>query len=451
MIENSLLTILVSGAVGFVLAWLLNQRKRLDSAERIATAEADATNESSQRKALEEDLETANEQLRELDRRLAVAGERVTRSDQLIEEQKLFVQSAQKELEATFQSLASKALKGTSEQFLTLAEQKFATSRVQAVADLEERKTAIATLLGPFRETLKNLDSKTSEIEKERTRAYSRIDEQIRALAEATSGLQDRTVSLTTALKGGTQVRGRWGEIALKNIAELAGMTEHCDFEEQRSIGDGKRPDMTVKLPGGRHIVIDAKAPLSGFLEASEASTEADRGIALQRHVKALKSHIKELSSRNYESILESSVDLVVLFLPGDAFLSAAAGIDPDLQVEALRSKVLIATPTTLVALLRTVAIYWQQRSLAENAEEIAKTASLLYERASKFEEELSKVGKGLGTAVDAYNRAVGSFERRLIPMGNRLEQMKVTEQSKRGLRTPEPVESLPRPPRSKS
>jgi DNA recombination protein RmuC len=208
---------------------------------------------------------------------------------------------------------------------------------------------------------------------------------------------------------------------------------------------------MTVKLPGGRHIVIDAKAPLSGFLEANEASNEADRGVALQRHVKALRSHIKELAGRDYESTLESSVDLVVLFLPGDPFLSAASGIDPNLQVDALRSKVLIATPTTLVALLRTVAIYWQQRSLAENAEEIAKTANLLYERAAKFGEELSGIGKGLASAVDGYNRAVGSFERRLIPMGNRLEQMKVTAQSKRELTNPEPVNGLPRPPRTKS
>ncbi|MEE8368902.1 MAG: DNA recombination protein RmuC [Thermoanaerobaculia bacterium] len=426
MNENSLLIILAGAAFGIVLGWL---------GKGLATANS---------------LATANDQLRELDRQLAVAGERVNRSDQLIEEQKLFIESAKKDLEATFQSLASKALKGTSEQFLTLAEQKFAASQVQAVADLEERKTAIATLLSPFREILKNLDTKTTAIEKERTRAYSRIDEQIRALAEATSGLQERTISLTTALKGGTHVRGRWGEIALKNIAELAGMTEHCDFEEQPTIGDGKRPDMTVKLPGGRHIVIDAKAPLSAFLEANDAATEADRKAALQRHVKALKTHIKDLSGRNYESTLESSVDLVVMFLPGDPFLSAAASIDPDLQVEALRSKVLIATPTTLIALLRTVAIYWQQRSLAENAEEIAKTATLLYERAAKFEEELSRVGKGLGIAVDAYNRAVGSFEKRLIPMGNRLEQMKVTAQSKRELQTPEPVEGMPRLPRSK-
>ena len=222
-------------------------------------------------------------------------------------------------------------------------------------------------------------------------------------------------------------------------------MTEHCDFDVQTTLTDGSRPDMTVYLPGGRQIAVDAKAPLTAYLEATDAATEAAKQDALGRHVRDLRSHIRQLASREYASALEGDIDLVVMFLPGDPFLGAAFSTDPELQVEALRSKVLIATPTTLVALLRTVAIYWQQQALAENAETIAVSARELYERAAKFGDELSGVGKGLKAALEAYNRAVGSFDRRLLPMGRKLEEMKIAEQSRRRLESPEEIEESPR------
>ncbi len=205
-------------------------------------------------------------------------------------------------------------------------------------------------------------------------------------------------------------------------------MTEHCDFEEQETVSSGGRPDMTVRLPGGRFIAVDSKVPLSAYLEAAEAADDAARNAALDRHVAALKAHVKALAGREYARELKGDVDLVVLFLPGDPFLSAAFSRSPDLQVEALRSKVLLATPTTLVALLRTVAIYWQQRALAENAELIASAARELYERTAVFAEHLGKVGRGLGTAVDAYNSAVGSFEKRVVPTGEKLKELKAVE-----------------------
>jgi DNA recombination protein RmuC len=222
-------------------------------------------------------------------------------------------------------------------------------------------------------------------------------------------------------------------------------MTEHCDFEEQTAIAEGKRPDMTVNLPGERKIAVDAKAPLTDFLAAAEATDEKQRNAALDRHVKALRTHVKALAGRDYAEALGSDLDLVVMFLPGEQFLSAAFAQDPDLQVEALRSKVLIATPTTLVALLRTVAIYWQQKSLAANAEAIATVARDLYQRAAKFGDDLERLGKGLGAALRAYNDAVGSFDRRLMPMGRRLEELKVSEQTKRDLAAPQPIEEEPR------
>jgi DNA recombination protein RmuC len=402
------------------------QHREIEATQRTSAAEATAQSERVRRAGIEKELEEAQQTLRDLDREVAVAREREEKAQELIAELKSFAEHSKKELQDSFEALAAAALKGSSEQFLALA------------------KKAIETLLQPLKETLQKLDSKTQEIEKSRVDAYSRLDKQVEMLAAATSVLQEKTTSLASALKG-SQVRGRWGEIALRNVAELAGMTAHCDFEEQTTVGDGKRPDMTVNLPGDRVIAIDAKAPLSAYLEATETDDETVRQTALDRHVKALKGHIRTLAGRNYAEALSAEVDLVVMFLPGDPFLSAAFAKDPDLQVEALRSKVLLATPTTLVALLRTVAIYWQQRSLAENAETIAASARELYDRAAKFSEDLARIGKGLGTALQAYNSAVGSFDRRLMPMSRQLEEMKVSEQSKRKLEPPEPVDDEPR------
>ena len=314
-----------------------------------------------------------------------------------LDAQRRFVDESRSQLEATFKALASDALDGSTKRFLELAEQRWKTTREEAASDLEKRRQAIETLLAPLKETLKNLDQKTGEIEKARRGAYDALKQDLAHLHETTRTLQDRTTTLASALRG-SQVRGRWGEIALRNIAELAGMSEHCDFTEQTTVGDGKRPDMVVKLPEGRLIAVDSKVPLAGYLKSIEATDEAARQAGLKEHVQAVRQHIRTLAGRDYAADLEGDVDLVVLFLPGDPFLAAAFSEDPDLQVEALRSKVLLATPTTLVALLRTVAIYHQQRALADNAREIADTARDLYERAAKFGEDLAKTGKGHGT-----------------------------------------------------
>jgi DNA recombination protein RmuC len=309
---------------------------------------------------------------------------------------------------------------------------------------LEERRTAIEAILSPLKETLGKLEARTGEIEKAREGAFRGLEQQLEWLKAATVSLEEKTTSLTSALRGsGTQ--GRWGEIALHNIVEMAGMTEHVDFVEQTDVGGGKRPDMVVRLPGERFIAVDAKVPFNAYLDAVNASTDAARAEALDRHLQALRGHVQTLASRDYASLVPGDVDLVVLFLPGDPFLAAAFERDPNIQVEALRSKVLIATPTTLVALLRTVAIYWQQRSMAENAREIAEVAQELFDRASTFGDHLSRVGKGLRSAVEAFNQAAGSFERRLLPMGRQLSDMKVTEQAKRQLEAPIPIEELPR------
>ncbi len=428
-------------AVGIVLGWLVaavRERGRTTAAESRAAAAIERRTE------LEAEVGRLAEARAELERKVAGAEVEIRRTNEQLEAQRRFVDESRTQLQDAFKALASDALEGSTRQFLKLAEQRWETTREAAAGELEKRKAAIEKLLEPLKITLKSLDDKTGAMEKERRGAYDALKEHLASLQNATTSLQERTTSLDSALRG-TQVRGRWGEIALRNIAELAGMSEHCDFAEQTTVGDGKRPDMVVKLPEGRLIAIDSKVPLSGYLKAVEAVDDATRAAGLREHVQAVRAHIRTLAARDYAAELEGDVDLVVLFLPGDAFLAAAFGEEPDLQVEALRSRVLVATPTTLVALLRTVAIYHQQRALADNAREIAETARELYDRAAKIGDDLGRAGRGLKTAVDAFNAAVGSYERRFLPMGQKLESLKVTEQSRRELAAPDPVPVTPR------
>jgi DNA recombination protein RmuC len=433
----TLTTLVIGGGLGWVLA-SLRERARTAAAESRAAAEAERRNE------LETEVDELTATRAGLERSIAAAEVEIRTAGKQLEAQRNFVEESRKQLEDAFKALAADALEGSSRQFLKLAEQRWKTTREEAAGELEKRKAAIETLLEPLKLTLKNLDEKTGAMEKERRGAYDALKENLTLLQGATASLQERTTSLDSALRG-TQVRGRWGEIALKNIAELAGMSEHCDFSEQATVGDGKRPDMVVKLPEGRLIAIDSKVPLSGYLKAVEAVDESTREAGLREHVQSVRGHIRTLAGRDYAAELEGDVDLVVLFLPGDAFLAAAFGEDPDLQVEALRSRVLVATPTTLVALLRTVAIYHQQRALADNAREIADTARELYDRGAKIGEDLGRAGRGLTTAVKAFNDAVGSFERRFVPMGQKLADLKVTEQSRRELDAPDSVTLAPR------
>jgi DNA recombination protein RmuC len=437
MTGSEAMWLLAGAAVGGAAVWAILGRR---AAGAIATAAAEA-----QRRAdAERLLETARAADAENARRVGAAEAKVAEAQRLIAEQQTFVERARKDLEASFQALAAAALKGSSEQFLTLAEQRLATARTQAVADVDERKKAIESLVAPLRETLGKLETRTSEIEKARESAYSRLDEQVKQLAQATQRLETGTTTLASALKS-SQVRGRWGEVALRNVAELAGMTEHCDFDEQTTTDAGGRPDMIVRLPGGRLIAVDAKAPLSAYLDAVAATDEAARSAFLDAHVAALRGHVKALADRDYPGALAAGIDLVVLFLPGDPFLAAAFAKDPELQIEALRRGVLIATPTTLVALLRTVAIYHQQESLAKNAAQIAEAARELYDRGATFSEHLARVGKGLQSANRAYNDAVGSFDTRFIPMARQLEAMRVVENAPRTIEAPPTVDEAPR------
>lgn len=431
--------------VAFSITYLVMRRRVDDLRQRARSSARELEAVQGELNARDIALDEARDAHAELATELAEFRTRTLHAERALNEQRAFLDASRSEMENAFGALAARALSGNTDQFMKLAEQRWTATRAEATHELELRKQAVESLVSPLQEVLKKLDARTGEIEKARTGAYAKLDEHIRLLAEQTTALQRQTSSLDTALRG-SQTQGRWGEIALRNVAELAGMSEHCDFVEQKTTDNGLRPDMTVRLPGGDYIAVDAKAPVRAYLEAMEATEPAVRDAALKRHVAALRSHVKSLDARSYAEQLEGHVDLVVMFLPGDPFLAEAFRVDPDLQVDALRSRVLIATPSTLVALLRTVAIYWQQRTMAENAREISAVARELYARSAKFGEDLSKVRKGLLAALSGYNDAVGSFERRFLPMGKKLEELKVSEGEKRSLDAPDPIDEEPRP-----
>ena len=438
------LIIAAAFALGALVGWLFATLRRGSQAAELSAAEALARAERERRSEAETQLARERQAAAELGRDLAVAQEKTARAQELVREQSEFLARARGELESSFKALAAAALQGTTEQFLALADQRLQTSRAQSVADLEQRHAEFEKLVTPLRDTLAKLEQRTGEIESARLDAYSRLDEHIHLLAESTAALQERTTTLATALTG-SQVRGRWGEVGLRNIAELAGLLEHVDFELHEEQEEGGRPDMVVRLPRGRAIAVDSKVPKGAYDEACQATVDADREDALVRHAKAVRAHVKSLAARGYASQIGGDVDLVVLFLPADPLLAAAFAQDPDLHVDAMRSKVLIATPSTLLALLRTVAIYWQQERVAENAQLILTTAQDLYERVAIFRNHLAAVGKGLDGALRAFNDAVGSFENKLRPLGGRLEQLRAAEHSRHRLEELRPIEHLPR------
>ena len=410
-----LLFLLGGAVVGVALGIFLSRQQtrieveqaRSEGLSRAGGAEATADAERESRERAERSLDEGTKKIQELSSALASATERLTATQRALDEQKTFLADAKKDMESVFMASAAEALRGNQQQFLEIA-----SGRIEVTQK-------------PLKETLEKLEKKTGEIETARVAAYSRIDEQVRALSLAAESVQKGTTTLATALKS-NQVRGRWGEMALKNVVELAGLTEHCDFEEQKATEDGGKPDVVVNLPGGRRIAVDAKAPMDAFLRSADPVTpEAEREKALKEHAAALRAHVVALSRRDYAKALGAGIDLVVLFLPAEPLLSAAFKYDPELQPDALRMKILVATPVTLVALLRTVAIYYQQESIARNAEEIADCARELYNRGATFGEHFANVGRGLKSAIDNYNAGVGSFNVKFLTMSQRLEELK--------------------------
>ncbi len=327
------------------------------------------------------------------------------------------IEESRKQLENSFSALSQQALKLNNENFLTLAKEKLSQFQIKAEANLDKKEKSIELLLQPIQSALKNTKEQIQSIEKERKESFGSLSQHLKIINESQADLRFETQNLVQALRR-PEVRGQWGELTLKRIAELAGMVDHCDFYEQQQSENSAsrmRPDMIVRMPDQRELIIDAKTPLDAYLNASQASDTEIRDQSLARHARNVRERMRELASKAYWSQFKNSPDFVVLFIPGEQFLSAALEQDPQLLEDALKNKVILATPTSIVALLRAVAFGWRQIAVAENAEKIRELGEDLYHRLATFAEHLQKLGKHLDTSVEQYNKAMGSLDRQVL------------------------------------
>ncbi len=483
------LALLLGAGLGFLSAWLVRVRPLemalVEARTRSELAEARARTGAEESGRLQRELEAAHERSRELETRLAAleAAERHVRAEgerlrqrtgelegkleaerrkvaeleaarrevegRLEAERRAHAAKVEelgrmgRELEEKFTALADEVLGRNSARFLQLVSERFEVHRGEAEKELEARRRAIEELVRPVREALEKFERRVGELERAREGAYRAVVEQMRLLRESQERLRVETGRLVQALRR-PQVRGRWGEFQLRNVVELAGMSEHVDYVTQTVTEDRLRPDAVIRLPGGKSVVVDVKTPLDAYLRAVEAEDEETREHELRQHARQIRGHVQKLARKEYWQGVVDAPDFVVLFVPGDPFYAAALQRDPELFEYALERKVLITTPSTFVALMKAIAYGWQQEKIAEGAARIAETARELHQRIRVFLGHVERLGKALGSAVDHYNKAVGSLESRVLPQARRFETLGAAP-ADRPLPEARPVELAPR------
>ena len=399
-----------------------------EQANRIALQSAELERESHQlRGQLMESVQNAaqmEERTRQLQARL---DEERRESDQKVK----LLDDARRALENSFKSLSADALRSNNQSFLELARASLAEFQQVAKGDLDKRQLAIDNLVAPVKASLDRVDEKILALERAREHAYGEIRQQFAQMSAVQTQLRDETTNLVKALRQ-PHVRGRWGEIQLRRVVEMAGMMPHCDFVEQLSADsdDGRlRPDLIVKLPGNRQIVVDSKAPISAYMEAHEATTDELRKAKVQLHAQLVRRHLESLAKKSYWDQFQPTPEVVVMFIPGEAFYSAALEADPDLLDSGFGQNVIIASPASLMALLKAASYGWRQESIAENAREISQLGQELHARLGVMADHLTRVGRGLASATDSYNAAIASFESRVLVSARKFKDLGATSQ----------------------
>ena len=346
---------------------------------------------------------------------------------------------------AEMENIATAVARQNSEDFLRLAEERWKSEKKDAEHALETRKIEVENLVKPLKEEMEKMIRLNNDMEKERAGAYEGIKRHLKDLGDKTESLSSRTTALSTALTTSAQTRGNWGEVKLRRLFEMAGLSEHVDFFEQVTLEDGSRPDFVVRLPQEAVLPIDSKASGSHFLQALELESGPQQDELLVKHAKAMKQRITELSAKAYQNTIEGEFDHVIMFIPSEAMAASAFSTDPDLMEYAMSKSVLIATPVTMLGLLRTVALYWQQHALAEGAKEIYDVSRELYKRVNTMIGHFTKVGGHLSNAAKTYNETMNSYETRVLPQGRRLDDLKVSETLQTALPEPKDIDHLPK------
>jgi DNA recombination protein RmuC len=426
MITPAILVAIAALAIGVAIGWLIargrvasgyeSQLRSLDSAK--AAAESSATEVRRQSDALRSEVTQARTRIEQESNLRAAAEASLSKTEENLKQQRALLDEAQAKLSDAFRSLAGEALSESTNQFLKLAESRLETMQVDATSQLNSKKVEIDGIVNPLNETLKELKAELNRVESSRQEAYGQLTSQVHALNDMNRQLRDETGSLVNSLRQ-PQIKGKWGELTLRRAIELAGLSPHCDFNEQHRVEteDGiLRPDLVIHVAGGKHIVVDSKVPLHAFLNVVTAQNENDRLAAMKSHVDLVRKHIRDLSSKTYWSQFEQTPELVVLFMPAEAFFSAALEQDRDLMEDAMKQRVILASPTTLIALLKSVAYGWRQEDVSRNAEKISDLGRKLYDRVLTFLNHMEGIRRNLEATNKAYNSAVGALESRILP-----------------------------------